>query len=74
MEALIPDFWGNGTATGETATVLSLVPDTPEVDDDEYKIGFTADVVVRLAAEEHAGDGTVTFLRQSTRHNLAESA
>jgi hypothetical protein len=77
MKSLIPDFWGNGSGTSESAALLSLVLDTPEVDDEENKIGFTADVVVRLAIEQRTGeneDGSVTYLRQSTYRNLAESA
>ena len=57
MSALVPDFWGPSPTTSDSGKLLIFVPRAPEVvGDDEDKIGFTADVVLRLTVDSQAID------------------
>jgi len=49
MSALVPDFWGKSDDPQRVVTLLHVAP---LVDDETDKIGFTADVAMRLSAIE----------------------
>ena len=49
MSALVPDFWGKSV---DSQQVVALFPTPTEVDDETQKIGFTADVAMRLRSDE----------------------
>ena len=57
MSALVPDFWGPVPTASDSGKLVFFVPRKPEVvGDDADKIGFTADVVLRLTADSPAID------------------
>ena len=45
----MPDFWGKSV---DSRQVVTLFPTPTNVDDELQKIGFTADVVLRLRSDE----------------------
>lgn len=78
MSALVPDFWGPTPTNSDSGKLLFFVPRAPEVvGDDADKIGFTADVVLRLTADSHAIDDAphrMTIDEYLIGSDLAESA
>jgi hypothetical protein len=77
MSALVPNFWGAGPTTSSAGTLLMFVPRAPAVDNDEDKIGFTADVVMRLAVDHPSSDDVqnpVVIGDHPIDRDLAESA
>ena len=78
MSALVPDFWGVELPTSDSGKLLFFVPRAPvNFDDDTNKIGYTADVILRLTTEIAAiddGANRITLDEYLFGQNLAESA
>ena len=77
MSALVPNFWGTELSTSSAGTLLMFVSRAPAVDDDEDKIGFTADVVMRLAIDHPSSDDAqnpIVLDDHRVDRDLAESA
>lgn len=77
MSALVPNFWGTVPTTSSAGTLLMFVSRAPAVNDDEDKIGFTADVVTRLADNHASSDDAqnpIVLNDHRGDRNLAESA
>lgn len=77
MNHLVAQIWTMGSLAPDPPTPLSLISGETEIDEDVGKIGFTADVAMRLAAErppEAKSNVTVIHPGDASNQGLADSA